>query len=79
MQVIAKSSLKAFWERHPQAQEPLLMWHKAVSKAAWQSPADVKLMFGAKVISSPITELSSTLLAINTAWSCMSLIPTGVC
>lgn len=49
MQVIAKSSLRVFWERHPQAQEPLLLWHKAVSKAGWEGPADVKRMFGAKV------------------------------
>lgn len=49
MQVIAKSTLRAFWERHPQARVPLSVWHTVVSKADWGSPADVKRMFGAKV------------------------------
>ncbi|MGF9563945.1 type II toxin-antitoxin system HigB family toxin [Neorhizobium sp. JUb45] len=49
MQVIAKSSLRTFWERHPQAHEPLSLWHKAVSKAEWHGPADVKRMFGNRV------------------------------
>ncbi|CDZ33315.1 type II toxin-antitoxin system HigB family toxin [Neorhizobium galegae] len=49
MQVIAKSTLRSFWERHPQAKGPLGFWHAAVSKAEWNGPVDVKRMFGAKV------------------------------
>lgn len=45
MQVIAKRTLKLFWERHPQAEVPLRAWHSLVSKAEWDGPADVKGMF----------------------------------
>jgi mRNA interferase HigB len=45
MQVIAKRTLKLFWDRHPQAEAPLRAWHGLVSKADWASPADVKAMF----------------------------------
>jgi mRNA interferase HigB len=49
MQVIAKRTLRQFWERHPQAEGPLRSWHAAVSKAVWHGPADVKRAFGANV------------------------------
>ncbi len=49
MQVIAKATLREFWERHPQAKSPLSLWHAAVSKVEWNGPADVKRMFGTKV------------------------------
>lgn len=49
MQIIAKSTLKHFWERHAQAETPLKTWYAIVSKAEWVSPADVKAMFGANV------------------------------
>lgn len=49
MQVIAKSRLRAFWERHPQARQPLSTWYATVSRALWRGPEDVKRVFGAKV------------------------------
>ncbi|RUM24304.1 type II toxin-antitoxin system HigB family toxin [Rhizobium vallis] len=49
MQVIAKSTLRAFWQLHPQAKVPLGVWHAVVSKAEWAGPADIKRMFGANV------------------------------
>lgn len=49
MQVIAKRTLRAFWKRHNQAEAPLTAWYLLVSKAQWESPADVKAMFGASV------------------------------
>lgn len=49
MQIIAKSTLRALWDRHPQAKGPLGIWHATVSRADWAGPADVKRMFGAKV------------------------------
>jgi len=47
MQVIAKSTLRAFWELHPQARVPLGVWYSTVSKAEWNGPADIKRTFGA--------------------------------
>lgn len=49
MQIIAKSTLKKFWERHAQAETPLRTWYVLVSEADWSGPADVKAMFGANV------------------------------
>lgn len=49
MQVIAKRTLKLFWERHNQAEVPLRTWHAVVSRSVWSGPADVKSEFGATV------------------------------
>jgi mRNA interferase HigB len=49
MQIIAKRTLRLFWERHPQAKTPLQVWHATVRKATWGNPADVKAQFGATV------------------------------
>lgn len=49
MQIIAKSRLRDFWERHPQARKPLSDWYRLVSAAKWSAPSDVKAMFGSSV------------------------------
>ncbi len=49
MHIIAKRTLRTFWESHPQARTPLQVWFSAVSKAAWSGPADVKVEYGATV------------------------------
>ena len=45
MQIIAKRTLKLFWEAHPQAESPLRAWYALVDGAAWAGPADVKAVF----------------------------------
>jgi mRNA interferase HigB len=49
MQVIARRTLKQFWERHPQAEGPLRAWFAAVSKARWTGPNDAKRQFGTTI------------------------------
>jgi len=49
MQIIAKRTLRQFWGRHPRAEIPLKNWYQVVDKADWNTPADVKRMFGTKV------------------------------
>jgi mRNA interferase HigB len=49
MQVIARRTLKEFWQRHPQAERPIRAWFAVVSKARWTGPADVKRQFGTTV------------------------------
>lgn len=49
MQVIARRTLKQFWERHPRAEFPLRNWYTLANGAEWAGPADVKAMFGASV------------------------------
>jgi len=46
MRVIAVSTLRAFWEKHPQAQTPLQVWYQSVSAAQWRTPADVRTQYG---------------------------------
>jgi mRNA interferase HigB len=45
MRVIAVSTLRAFWERFPDAEQPLKAWHEEVVKAAWAQPADIKAQY----------------------------------
>ena len=49
MQVIAKRTLKLFWQIHPQAEVPLRTWHAIADKAEWVSPTDIKAQFGNSV------------------------------
>ena len=42
MRVIALSTLREFWRRHPPAEAPLLNWYAEASRATWKSPAEVK-------------------------------------
>jgi mRNA interferase HigB len=46
MQIIAKRTLRQFWERHPRAKRPLSAWYSLVDKASWNGPKEVKAMFG---------------------------------
>lgn len=49
MQVIARRTLKEFWERHPQAERPIRAWFAVASKARWSDPNDIKRQFGTTV------------------------------
>ena len=42
MRVIAKRTLRNFWEKHQNSEEQLKSWFKEVEIADWQSPADIK-------------------------------------
>lgn len=42
MRIIAVSQLKAFWERYPDAEQPLLAWVDEARKAEWSNPAQIK-------------------------------------
>lgn len=46
MHIIAKRSLRAFWERFPEAEELLTRWHAVLDKAAPASFAELKALFG---------------------------------
>jgi mRNA interferase HigB len=49
MQILARRTLRLFWERHPQSKGPLRAWFAVVSKAHWSGPNDVRLQFGTTV------------------------------
>ena len=50
MRLIALATLKAFWKRHPEAEQPLLSWHEQVKHSNWQALAEVKADFGSASI-----------------------------
>jgi mRNA interferase HigB len=45
MRIIAVSYLRDFWDRHPDAEQPLKSWADEVRKALWSQPADVKAQY----------------------------------
>lgn len=48
MRIIAKSTLREFWETHPrgpEAKAPLDAWYGIVKRAKWTTPADVKAVY----------------------------------
>lgn len=42
MKIIAISTLRQFWQLHPDAEQPLKAWHEEVKNAQWQSMHDIK-------------------------------------
>ena len=42
MRIISRRTLKEFWERHPDAEQPLLAWYADMKQASWGSPSDIK-------------------------------------
>lgn len=49
MRIIAKRTLRQFWERERRftdAKRALEDWHTQVSQADWSTPADVKIQYG---------------------------------
>ena len=42
MRIISRKTLKEFWERHPDALQPLQAWYIDTKHALWKSPADIK-------------------------------------
>ena len=48
MRVIAKRTLREFWQSSPQyadAQGPIEAWHAEASKASWRTPQELKAQF----------------------------------
>lgn len=47
MRVIARSTLRRFWEqkRYADAQGPLAAWHDEACAAAWKAPQDIKDLY----------------------------------
>ncbi len=45
MRIIAKSALKTFWDKHPDAEQSLRVWHDEAKKAEWRNFQDIKRQF----------------------------------
>jgi mRNA interferase HigB len=46
VRIIAKRTLREFWEKHPRAEQPLKAWHAEAKNAVWRTPLDVKAKYG---------------------------------
>lgn len=42
MRVVAKRTLREFWERFPDAEDALKTWYSEAEAASWQNPAEIK-------------------------------------
>ena len=45
MRVLAKKTLREFWERHREVEQPLLAWYREVARGDWDTPAKVKARY----------------------------------
>ena len=45
MRIIAKRTLREFWERHVDAEQPLRAWYREVQQADWDMPVKVKARY----------------------------------
>nr|WP_233258699.1 type II toxin-antitoxin system HigB family toxin [[Phormidium] sp. ETS-05] len=45
VRIIARSTLRDFWELHADAEQPLKAWFQDVRHMNWTSPADIKAIY----------------------------------
>jgi mRNA interferase HigB len=50
MRVIARKTLKEYWQKHPQAKAALKAWFAEAEDADWKTPADVKTKYASASI-----------------------------
>jgi len=50
MRVIAIKTLKTFWAKHPDTEQPLLAWYDEASKTTWTQPSEIKLQYASASI-----------------------------
>lgn len=44
-QILAKSTLKKFWEKHADSEQYLKTWYDTAMNSNWESPSDIKQSF----------------------------------
>ena len=42
MRIIARKTLRQFWEKHPEAKPAVEAWYRDVRHADWKTPSDIK-------------------------------------
>ncbi|MDP1661812.1 MAG: type II toxin-antitoxin system HigB family toxin [Phycisphaerales bacterium] len=45
MRIISLKLLRAFWDGHPDAEEPLRLWYRTVENAEWRSIRDARATY----------------------------------
>jgi mRNA interferase HigB len=46
MRIISRKRLREFWQKFPDAEQPLQAWFREASKADWKNPSAIKVMYG---------------------------------
>ena len=44
MRIYSRSTLRRFWSKHPDAEQPLRAWFAEARKAKWERPSDIKAL-----------------------------------
>ena len=50
MRIFTFRTLREFWERHPDAEQPLRDWYRDANDANWETPAAVRAQFASASI-----------------------------
>ena len=45
MRIIARRTLREFWERHPESQSALEAWYDDARRANWRTPNDIRQVY----------------------------------
>ncbi len=45
MHILARRTLREYWESHPDVEQSLLAWYRIVQREVWESPSEVKARF----------------------------------
>ena len=43
--IVAKRTVKEYWEKHPETKEYLQTWYETVRNAEWRTPNDIKQFY----------------------------------
>ena len=50
MRVIAKRTLREFWQQNPDSEQQLMSWYKEATRATWESPNQIKAKYASASI-----------------------------
>ena len=45
MRIIAIKTLKDFWQKHNDAEQPLKAWYSEAKSSSWKSPGEIKKLY----------------------------------
>ena len=46
MHIISLRTLRLFWTKHPDAEQPLRAWYAIARRAHWRTPTDIRADYG---------------------------------
>lgn len=55
MHIISLKALRAFWEKHPEAEAPMRHWHTVVERTTFTDFSDLRQTFGSVDYVAPFT------------------------